>query len=309
METTDLVYRSESNEVVTDSRIVAEVFGRQHCHVLRDIRSLSCSKDFHRLNFELMVEMRQLPQGGAQKTEHYTMTKDGFTFLVMGYTGAKAAQFKEAYINAFNQMEGRLKETARIESRVERLEDTIRSMETTMRYMESTMRHMESIVRLSLESKAPEAPRPAHRAPVQRDLFSEQLVPVRPVVVSTQALPEVACKAPVFYSVEELRAVGIQTFTMRVFRNRLNRELHVTYTSKMLFAWLRWRGFLVDDDVYIHLPSYECYTNAWIFACGSGSFRPNGKKHTVPHFTEKGYRHISNLFKTEIYDKNKTIEV
>ena len=33
------------------------------------------------------------------------MTKDGFTFLVMGYRGKKAAEFKEAYISAFNKME------------------------------------------------------------------------------------------------------------------------------------------------------------------------------------------------------------
>lgn len=281
---------------------MAEVFERQHYNVLRDIDTLPCSKEFQAANFGVSFTIRGLPNGGNKKERYYTMTKDGFTFLVMGYTGTKAAQFKEAYINAFNQMENRLKETNRIESRMDRMENCIDKLERILLLM------LEKQEKQQIQA-TPEAPRPAHRAPVQRDLFSEQLVPVRPVVVSTQALPEVACKAPVFYSVEELRAVGIQTFTMRVFRNRLNRELHVTYTSKMLFAWLRWRGFLVDDDLYIHLPSYECYTNAWIFACGSGSFRPNGKKHTVPHFTEKGYRHISNLFKTEIYDKNKTIEV
>lgn len=36
------------------------------------------------------------------------MTRDGFTFLVMGYRGKKAAAFKEAYIKAFNQMEKEL---------------------------------------------------------------------------------------------------------------------------------------------------------------------------------------------------------
>ena len=36
------------------------------------------------------------------------MTKDGFMFLVMGFTGKKAAQIKEAYINAFNQMSTKL---------------------------------------------------------------------------------------------------------------------------------------------------------------------------------------------------------
>ena len=37
------------------------------------------------------------------------MTRDGFVFLVMGYTGEKASRFKEEYINAFNDMEAELK--------------------------------------------------------------------------------------------------------------------------------------------------------------------------------------------------------
>ena len=53
--------------------------------------------------------MRQLPQGGAQKAEYYTMTKDGFSFLVMGYTGEKAGEFKERFINEFNRREAMLK--------------------------------------------------------------------------------------------------------------------------------------------------------------------------------------------------------
>lgn len=37
------------------------------------------------------------------------MTRDGFTFLAMGFTGPRAAVFKEAYIQAFNKMEAELK--------------------------------------------------------------------------------------------------------------------------------------------------------------------------------------------------------
>jgi Rha family phage regulatory protein len=40
------------------------------------------------------------------------MTKDGFTFLVMGFTGAEAAKFKLAYITAFNDMEAKLRAPA-----------------------------------------------------------------------------------------------------------------------------------------------------------------------------------------------------
>lgn len=106
----ELVFIGDHEQVLTNSKIVSEVFGKRNSDVLRDIRNLDCSKEFHERNFAFMVEMNKLPQGGSQKSQYYTMTKDGFTFLVMGYTGAKAARFKEAYISAFNRMEKKLRE-------------------------------------------------------------------------------------------------------------------------------------------------------------------------------------------------------
>ena len=35
----------------------------------------------------------------------YIMNRDGFTFLVMGFTGKEAMEWKWQYIKAFNQME------------------------------------------------------------------------------------------------------------------------------------------------------------------------------------------------------------
>lgn len=104
-----LVYENEKGVDITTSLIVAKVFGKRNSDVLRDVRNLNCSNDFRERNFALMVEMRQLPQGGAQKTEYYTMTKDGFSFLVMGYTGEKAGEFKERFINEYNKREAMLK--------------------------------------------------------------------------------------------------------------------------------------------------------------------------------------------------------
>lgn len=106
---TNLVIQSPTGRDVTTSLIVAEVFNKRNADVLRDIRNLHCSQDFKERNFALMVEMRELPQGGAQKAEYYEMTKDGFSFLVMGYTGDKAGQFKEMFINEFNKREMMLK--------------------------------------------------------------------------------------------------------------------------------------------------------------------------------------------------------
>lgn len=86
---------------VTTSRIVAKVFDKEHYNILRDIESLDCSDEFNALNFELV----SYKDKKGEKRPEYNMTKDGFTFLVMGYKGKKAAKFKEAYIKQFNEME------------------------------------------------------------------------------------------------------------------------------------------------------------------------------------------------------------
>lgn len=98
---------------VTTSRKVAGVFGKEHYNVLRDIESLDCSKGFTALNFEVSGYKDR----SGKKNPEYILTKDGFTFLVMGYRGKKAARFKEAYITRFNQMESFIKslQTAKLE--------------------------------------------------------------------------------------------------------------------------------------------------------------------------------------------------
>jgi len=85
---------------VTTSLKVAEVFGKQHKDVLRKIATLDCSKDFNERNFALVTYL----DGKGEARPAYEMTKDGFIFVVMGFTGAKAAATKEAYISAFNWM-------------------------------------------------------------------------------------------------------------------------------------------------------------------------------------------------------------
>lgn len=91
---------------VVTSLDVAETFGKEHKNVLRDIRELACSEEFNRLNFELT----SYKDGMNRMQDMYYITRDGFTLLVMGYTGEKAMKFKEAYIKQFNHMEKLLKE-------------------------------------------------------------------------------------------------------------------------------------------------------------------------------------------------------
>lgn len=103
----ELVFQNSNGSDVTTSLIVAEVFGKNHKDVLRDIEKLSCSEDFRVRNFAHTPYTH--PQNG-QVYHYYEMTKDGFSFLVMGYTGAKAGEFKEKFINEFNKREMMLKD-------------------------------------------------------------------------------------------------------------------------------------------------------------------------------------------------------
>jgi len=86
------------------SLAIAKAFGKEHRHVLRDIRDLECSKEFTESNFGLS----EYTDPTGRKLPMYELTRDGAVFLIMGYTGKEAARFKEAYINAFNRMESEL---------------------------------------------------------------------------------------------------------------------------------------------------------------------------------------------------------
>lgn len=112
-------YSQENNQIFCTSLDVAKVFNKRHHNVLRDIENIL--KDLREigdpldlLNFEEIVRISKTtnPKNGKlvnRKYPHYNLTRDGFSLLAMGFTGAKALQWKIAFLNAFNQMEKLLK--------------------------------------------------------------------------------------------------------------------------------------------------------------------------------------------------------
>lgn len=103
MSMSDLV-RINSNQVVTDSRSVAEHFEKQHKHVLEAIDNLVAENSATKnMFYETSREYR------GQSFRYFLMNRDGFSLLVMGFTGAKALEWKLKYINAFNEMEKAIK--------------------------------------------------------------------------------------------------------------------------------------------------------------------------------------------------------
>lgn len=123
---------SQNNQPVTTSKNIAENFNKNHQHVLRDIRNL-LNEDMSNFGQMFFKGSEADSYGRLQKV--YYMNRDGFSFLVMGFTGKRAIQFKLAYIEQFNQMEKQLIEAAKdsymIDDPVARAEKWIQEQEKT----------------------------------------------------------------------------------------------------------------------------------------------------------------------------------
>lgn len=91
-------------QVMATSLVVAEFFGKRHADVIRAVRNLECSDEFNQRNFASV----KYKDGKGEERDMFRMTKNGFVFLVMGFTGKLAAEFKEAYILEFDRMKEEL---------------------------------------------------------------------------------------------------------------------------------------------------------------------------------------------------------
>ncbi|EGI5843136.1 Rha family transcriptional regulator [Salmonella enterica subsp. enterica serovar Weltevreden] len=98
--------QAKNGEVVTTSRKVAEYFGKRHGDVLRKIEQVKadCSNEFSRRNF---ASADYIDEQGKLRPM-YSLTKDGWIMVVMGFTGKAAAAIKESYISALNWMSDQL---------------------------------------------------------------------------------------------------------------------------------------------------------------------------------------------------------
>lgn len=124
----------KSKGIVADSLTVAEVFGKEHYNVVRDIEKLLIEIDT--LNFEgisLNGKIRSATYIDSQgrKQKKYDLDRDTFSLLVMGFTGKKALTWKIKYIEAFNHMEAIVQQrsnsewlTARSEGKMIRRDET-----------------------------------------------------------------------------------------------------------------------------------------------------------------------------------------
>ena len=166
---------------VTTSRAVAEQFGKRHDVVLRAIDELLSeldpvsndrkivavdgdseqtepalispgNADFAAQNF-LLTEYKD---GKGELRPEYLLTRDGFTLLAMGFTGAKALTFKVAYINAFNRMEQLIKGGVSVAT-LQNLEERLQALERTAGEGKPDAMHKVGQIYLSALKKAIES--------------------------------------------------------------------------------------------------------------------------------------------------------
>lgn len=100
-----------NQQPTTTSLLIAEHFGKQHAHVLRSIANLDCSDAFLQSNFGLQKYEYTTKKGQVRTAPMYFITQAGFAFLVGGFTGKEAAQWKESFIGAFQAMQSYITET------------------------------------------------------------------------------------------------------------------------------------------------------------------------------------------------------
>lgn len=106
-----------NNQPMASSLDVAKFFGKDHDKVMRSIDTLKKQEpDFCTANFGETIHLVAQPKGGTRDESAYIMSRDGFMFVVMGFTGEKARKTKIAYINKFNEMEASLKQVGHVPS-------------------------------------------------------------------------------------------------------------------------------------------------------------------------------------------------
>lgn len=106
---TEIVYRGESNQPLTNSKLVAEVFGKEHKHVREAIKKLLTTAENSTVH-QMFSESTYLNEQNKEQPM-FIMNQDGFTLLAMGFNGKKAMEFKLKYIEAFNAMKRQIEQS------------------------------------------------------------------------------------------------------------------------------------------------------------------------------------------------------
>lgn len=296
---TDIVFRNESGVAVTNSLLVAEVFGKNHKEVLRDIDTLivtaqNCALTENQqitLMFQKTEYETQLNNGtgAVKKNPMFFMNKDGFTLLAMGYTGKKALAFKLRYIAAFNTMEQQLRQgishsignlsrkqilgmALEAEREKERMEARLALAESKAADMQDVLSRIEA-----LELRMKSAPQKEETKVVVPKVVRKGKVADDPKTIRK--------KYPDYMSAVD---------TLKWLRTQGIRIKNVEF-----YAFLRSNGLTSSDDSTYNLPTDMAVGNGWMIGALSGTYQKyEGRHYYTPYFSPQGRQHVLQLLRS-----------
>lgn len=96
----NIVIVKDGNSLMTTSKVIADVFEKPHRDVTKAINSLDCSEKFSLRNFS----RSEYTTDRGKTYKCFNVTEQGFYMLAMGFTGKKAAEWKEAFLDEFSKL-------------------------------------------------------------------------------------------------------------------------------------------------------------------------------------------------------------
>lgn len=263
---TELVFRGESDQPLTNSKLVAEVFGKEHRDVTKAIRNLLKGSAQNCAVLEMFSESTYLNEQNKLQPM-YVMNQDGFTLLAMGFTGSKAMEFKLKYIAAFNKMKKEIEAIKQDVPRnyLEALKSLVKSEEEKQALVETNKKQT-----LMLEQKQ-----------IENDQLKDEKRKDEPYTIFGKAM--VGCTNSNIY-VDHLAKIITQN--------------GYKIGEKQLFAWLRDNGYLGKNKAHKNVPNQQYVNSGYFFISHSVFTGKNGelKQGSTTLITPKGQIYFVNKF-------------
>ncbi|MEJ7542626.1 Rha family transcriptional regulator [Staphylococcus intermedius] len=113
----------QNNEFYVDSREVAEMLGKEHKHLIRDIENYKSvilqSPNLDPANY---FEESTYTGGNSQSYKRYLLTRKGCDIVANKMTGSKGILFTATYVDAFHEMQEHIKKQSQINAPTTQLE-------------------------------------------------------------------------------------------------------------------------------------------------------------------------------------------
>lgn len=251
----ELVLTNGKGQDVTTSLIIAEVFEKEHNKVCRDIENLSCSGSFNAANFGVISYYDSMNR--LQKA--YELTKDGFSFLVMGYNGEKASQFKEKFILEFNKREALLKNDDYILGRA----------------LQISQRRMAELERAN-------------------DMLVKDVIMLGEKTLTQQKTIEEQTPKVLFADCVQASDKSILVADLA----KILKQNGIEIGQNRLFIWLRKQGYLCNKGQYYNRPTQKSMELGLFEVKETSISKPNGTIiiNITPVITGKGQLYFVNKF-------------